>query len=123
MTLKEKIVVVCGEFDPFTPDDLNLLKKCRERGDWLIVGIYSDIWMATNRGGFTYNYESRNELLRNIKIVDEIFRFNDTDGTICNLLKIVKICYPRAHITFVSEQDMHNMPETKIRGINFETLR
>lgn len=123
MIIKEKIVVVCGEFDPFTPEDLKFIKKCREKGNWLIAGIHSDIWMATNRGGFSYNYESRSELLRNINLIDEVFRFNDTDGTICNLLKIVKVCYPRAYITYVSEQDMHNMPETKIRGINFETLR
>jgi glycerol-3-phosphate cytidylyltransferase-like family protein len=123
MTLKERIIIVCGEFDPITPDDFKFLKKCKEKGDWLVVGLHSDIWMATNRGGFSYNYESRHELLSQLNIVDEIFRFNDTDGTVCNLLKIVKICYPKAYITYVSEQDMHNMPETKIKGINFETFK
>jgi hypothetical protein len=55
--------------------------------------------------------------------VDEIFSFNDSDGTVCQLLKIIKICYPGANITYVSEDDMFNMPETKIKGINFETMK
>ena len=55
--------------------------------------------------------------------VDEVFTFNDSDGTVCQLLKLVKICYPHADITYVSNEDMDNMPEKKIRGITFETLK
>ena len=62
-------------------------------------------------------------IINNLKCVDEVFSFNDSDGTVCQLLKIVKICYPNADITYVSEMDMHNMPEMKIRGINFETMK
>jgi len=52
-----------------------------------------------------------------------VFTFDDTDGTVCQLLKLVKICYPNAEYTFVSQEDMHNMPESKIRGITFETMK
>jgi hypothetical protein len=38
-------------------------------------------------------------------------------------LKLVKICYPHSDITYISDEDMHNMPETKIRGITFETMK
>ena len=63
------------------------------------------------------------EIIKNIKVVDEVFSFNDSDGTVCQLLKIIKICYPNAEIIYVSQEDMHNMPETKIKGITFETMR
>ena len=79
--------------------------------------------MMYSVGGFVQNYETRREILSNIKCVDEIFSFNDTDGTVCQLLKIVKICYPQSDITYVSNMDMHNMPETKIKGITFETVK
>jgi hypothetical protein len=52
-----------------------------------------------------------------------VFSFNDSDGTVCQLLKIIKICYPYSDITYVSDMDMHNMPETKIPGITFETMK
>jgi glycerol-3-phosphate cytidylyltransferase-like family protein len=120
---KEKIIIVTGEFDPLDMESLRFLKKCKRKGDWLIVGVHSDWWMLYSIGGFVHNYETRREILSNIKCVDEIFSFNDTDGTVCQLLKIVKICYPYSDITYVSNMDMHNMPETKIKGITFETVK
>ena len=65
----------------------------------------------------------RREIIKNLKCVDEIFTFDDTDGTVCQLLKLVKIAYPYADITYVSQDDMFNMPESKIRGITFETMK
>ena len=120
---RDRIIVTCGEFDPLTHKELNFLKKCRNRGDWLVIGIHSDWWMMYARGGVVHSYTTRREIISNLKCVDEVFSFNDSDGTVCQLLKIVKICYPDSDITYVSREDMHNMPETKIRGINFETLK
>lgn len=120
---KDKIVVVCGTFDPLDLEELQLLQKCKQKGDWLVVGVHSDWWMMWCHGGFVMNYQTRREIIKNLKFVDEVFSFNDSDGTVCQLLKIVKICYPDANITYVSNEDMHNMPETKIKGITFETMK
>ena len=38
MIKKEKIAVVSGCYDPLTPNDLNFLKACKCKSDWLIVG-------------------------------------------------------------------------------------
>lgn len=123
MLKKERIIVVCCEFDPLDSEGLRFLQKCKKKGDWLAVGVHSDWWMMYARGGFVHNYETRREIVSNINCVDEVFSFNDSDGTVCQLLKIIKICYPDADITYVSDMDMHNMPETKIRGITFEKLK
>jgi glycerol-3-phosphate cytidylyltransferase-like family protein len=120
---KEKIVVVAGEFDPLSVDDLRFLKKCKMYGNWLIVGIHSDSWMQLCRNGSFLSYSERHEIVDSLKCVDETFQFNDNDGSVCNLLKLVKLCYPTADITYISNQDMHDMPETKIRGIKFEVLK
>ena len=120
---KEKIIVVAGEFDPLTIDDVRFLMKSKMHGNWLIVGVYSDSWMEICRGGYTLTRSERSEIVQNIKCVDEIFSFSDMDGTVCQLLKLVQICYPHSDITYISDEDMHNMPESKIRGINFETLK
>lgn len=123
MRKKEKIIITSGIYDPLTSDDVEFLRKCKSKGDWLVVGIHSDWWMMWSEGGFVHNYESRREIVKSIKYVDEIFTFNDSDGTVCQLLKLVKICYPHADITYITNEDMHNMPETKIKGINFEKLK
>ena len=123
MITPEKIIIITGTFDPLTLNELNFLKKCKQKGDWLVVGIHSDWWMLWAEGGMVQDYNTRREIIKNLKCVDEIFSFNDSDGTVCQLLKLVKICYPNANITYVSDLDMHNMPETKIKGITFETMK
>ena len=120
---RDKVIVTCGEYDPLSLEDIDFLKRCKSKGDWLAIGIHSDWWMKWARGGFVQDYDTRREILKNIKVVDEIFTFNDGDGTVCQLLKLVKICYPDADITYVSNEDMDNMPEKKIRGIKFETMK
>jgi glycerol-3-phosphate cytidylyltransferase-like family protein len=123
MNKKEKIIVTCGEFDPFTSTDLSFLKKCKSKGDWLIVGIHTDWWMQWCKGEINQRYGERREIVSSVKHVDEVMTFSDMDGTVCQLLKIVKIVYPDTDITYISNIDMNNMPETKIRGINFETIK
>ena len=120
---KEKIIVTCGIYDPLTLEEINFIKKCKSKGQWLIVGIHSDWWMMWAQGGYVQNRETRREIMQSIKYVDEIFNFNDTDGTVCQLLKLVKICYPNADITYVSSEAINDRPENKIRGIKFETIR
>ena len=120
---KEKIIVTSGDFDPISIKELQFLQKCRAKGDWLVVGLHSNIAVHMKTAKLNQDYEERKEILSNIKGVDEVFRFDDADGTVCNLLKLIKLCYPLAEITYVSEHDMHNMPETKIRGITFEVLK
>lgn len=119
----ERIVITCGTFDPLSIEELRFLKKCRDKGDWLIVGVHSDWWMMWTEGGFVQNYETRREIIKSLECVDEIFSFNDSDGTVVQLLKLVKICYPHSDITYISDEDMNNMPETKVKGITFETMK
>ena len=120
---KDRIIITCGTFDPLSYDELLYLKKCHHRGEWLVVGVHTDWWMQWSEGGYVQSYETRREIIKSLKYVDEVFAFNDSDGTVCQLLKLVKICYPQADITYISQEDMHNMPETKIKGITFETMK
>jgi cytidyltransferase-like protein len=119
---RDRIIVTSGNYDILTTEDIRFLQKCRSKGDWLIVGLHSDIIVHMSTNKLNNTYDDRQELLQSLKCVDEILRFNDSDGTSCNLLKSVKLFYPQADITFISKYDMHNMPETKIRGITFEVL-
>jgi len=120
---KEHIIITCGTFDPLKMDDINYLSKCKQKGDWLIVGVHSDAWLKKMHGGLLLPYKERSKIVREIKIIDEVFNFNDSDFTVRQILKLVKFCYPDALITYVSEADMKDMPEAKITGITFETMK
>lgn len=119
---RDKIVVIAGNYDIVTVEDIRFIKTCKRKGDWLIVGLHSDIMVHLTTNNIHNNYDNRLEFLQSLKYVDEVLRFNDSDGTYCNLLKCVKLFYPNSEITFITKHDMNNMPETKIRGINFEVI-
>lgn len=119
---RDKIVVTSGDYDILSVEDARFLSKCREKGQWLIVGLHSDMLVHLRTSTIYNTYDDRQEILESLRCVDEVMRFNDADGTACNLLKSVKLFYPQAEITFISKYDMNNMPERKIRGINFEII-
>jgi cytidyltransferase-like protein len=119
---REKIIVTSGDYDIMSVKDVRFLQKCKSLGDWLIVGLNSDIVSHMKNGHLFNDYEDRLEMLSQISSVDEVLKYNDVDGTDCNLLKLVKLCYPQAVITYVSKYDMKNMPEAKIRGIKFQVI-
>ena len=89
---KDRIIITSGSFDPLSIEELNLLKRCKSKGDWLIVGVHTDWYMMWSLGGFVQNYDTRREIVKSLNIVDEVMTFNDSDGTVCQLLKIAKIC-------------------------------
>lgn len=122
-TRKETIVVTCSEFDPLSEEELNLLKMCKEKGNWLIVGLYSDWWLTHTRGGFVQKYDTRAEIVKNLKLVDEVFKFDDSDGTVYNLLEIVRTVYHGSNIVFISDPDTQQMPQKKLKGVKFETVK
>lgn len=125
MQQKDQIIVTAGTYNPLTLIDLNFLKQCKKKGDWLAVGVHTDKYIIHNlsQNQIIQSYSTRVEILKSLKFVDEVFLFDDTDGTVCQLLKIVKICYENSNITYISQRDMFNSPETRIRGINFEIIK
>ena len=120
---REKIIVISGEFDPPSYNEFKLLKKCKSMCDWLAVGIHSDAYMKLLRNGYKNTLDQRKEVVESFPFVDEVFTFNDMDGSSCNLLRLIKMCYPMSNIIYVSQTDMTNMPESRIRGITFETIK
>lgn len=123
MSRKEKIAIVCGDYDPLSYEDLKFLQICKSKADWLVVGVHSDHYLMSNKGGYMQDYPERCSIIQALSCVDEVFHFNDSNGNVSNLLRLVKACYPHAEYYYVSENDMHNAPETKIKGITFVTMK
>lgn len=69
-----KRVLTYGTFDLFHYDHLMYLKKCKELGDYLFVGVSNDDFNENkkNKRAF-YPYEIRKEIVNAIKYVDFVF--------------------------------------------------
>ena len=85
----KKIVLVTGGFDPLHSGHILYLKKARELGDYLIVGINSDRWLIRKKGFYFLSLKERSLIIKNLKMVSEVKTWNDDDNT-ANLI-ILKI--------------------------------
>jgi len=116
----KKIIVVSGGFDPVHSGHIRLIKEARLLGDMLIVGINSDEWLARKKGRAFMPWQERLCVLNNLSSVDEVYTFDDEDGTACHLLQQVRAHYPDAKIVFANGGDRThlNIPEMDIKDDN-----
>ena len=65
-------ILTYGTFDVLHRGHINLLRRAKERGDYLIVGISTDEFNAIKGKRSYYDYETRKEMLEAIRYVDEV---------------------------------------------------
>jgi cytidyltransferase-like protein len=116
------IVIVSGGFDPVHSGHIRLIKEARLLGDMLIVGINSDEWLARKKGRAFMPWTERLCVLNNLSMVDEVYTFDDDDGTACHLLQQVRAHYPTARIIFANGGDRtdKNIPEMSFQDDNIK---
>ncbi len=67
---KKKVVITYGTFDMFHIGHLNLLKRAKELGDYLIVAVSTDEFNEKKGKKTLIPYEQRAEIVKAIKYVD-----------------------------------------------------
>jgi cytidyltransferase-like protein len=115
------IVVVSGGFDPVHSGHIKLIKQARLLGDMLIVGINSDEWLARKKGRAFMPWQERLCVINNLQQVDEVYTFDDDDGTATHLLQQVRAHYPADRIIFANGGDrtQDNIPEMAVPNVEF----
>ena len=77
---KYKIGYVPGVYDLFHIGHLNLIRRCKERCEYLIVGVLSDELVEYFKGNKPYiPYEERAEIVKALRDVDEVVEVNFTN--------------------------------------------
>ncbi len=74
-----KVVLTYGTYDLLHYGHIRLLKRAKELGDYLIVGISTDEFNAIKGKKSYYSYEKRKLMLEAIKYVDKVIPENDWD--------------------------------------------
>jgi len=90
---KKTIVFTNGCFDLLHPGHIKILKKAKQLGDVLILGLNSDFSIKRLKGKSRpiLNQNARLEILSAISYIDYIVLFNQT--TPLNLIKMIKPDY------------------------------
>jgi glycerol-3-phosphate cytidylyltransferase len=82
-----KTVITYGTFDILHRGHINLLRRARELGDRLIVGLSSDEFNAGKHKSSLLNYENRKHVLESIRYVDLVFAESTWDQKVGDILK------------------------------------
>jgi cytidyltransferase-like protein len=116
-----KIIVVTGGFDPIHSGHIAYINEARKLGDLLVVGLNSDEWLVRKKGRAFMPWQERAAVLSAIHGVSRVEHFNDSDGSACDLLEIIKRQFPYATVIFANGGDRtkENIPEMSVPGIEF----
>ena len=117
-----KIVIATGGFDPVHSGHIKYLQEARHNGDKLVVGLNSDAWLERKKGRPFMPFEERKAVLEELRCVDEVVAFDDTDGSAVKLLENFQSSYSYAEIIFVNGGDRtaENIPEMAVKNIMFK---
>ena len=111
-----KIVLVTGGFDPIHSGHLAYFKSARTLGDRLIVGVNTDDWLIRKKGRPFMSYQERFAIVSNLRDVDEVVLFDDSDNSAKDAIRIVRSRYTEADIVFANGGDRtkENIPEMDV---------
>jgi len=71
--IKYNKILTCGTFDLYHIGHVNMLKKAKNMGDYLIVGISSDRCNSEKNKKSIISQEDRYNIVKSCKYVDEVF--------------------------------------------------
>ena len=119
--MKKTVVIVSGGFDPLHSGHINYLESAARLGDKLIVALNSDKWLTRKKGRPFMEFEERACIIDRLDMVDNVWGFDDEDGSAKAALEQAKKAYPDYTIVFCNGGDRteDNIPEMEVGGIQF----
>jgi cytidyltransferase-like protein len=115
-----KIVLITGGFDPLHSGHIAYFKAAKTLGDILIVGLNSDDWLVRKKGAAFMPWNERLCIINNLSMVDEVFTFDDDDGSAKHFIQQARAHYPDAELIFANGGDRtkDNIPEMDVVDCN-----
>jgi cytidyltransferase-like protein len=115
-----KIVLITGGFDPLHSGHIAYFKAAKTLGDMLIVGLNSDDWLVRKKGAAFMPWNERLCVINNLSMVDEVYTFDDDDGSAKHFIQQARAHYPDAELIFANGGDRtkDNIPEMDVVDSN-----
>ena len=129
----EKIILLTGGFDPPHVGHLAMFEQAARYDAKVVVGLNSNTWLLNKKGYVFMEWQERATMLLGLKHVDEVFAFDDSDGTAIEAVKTVAnrdsgneiepICDNVVYFANGGDRTQENVPEQEIcEELNVEML-
>ena len=82
-----KRVMTYGTFDLLHYGNINILKRAKSLGDYLIVGLSSDEFNELKGKKSVMSYEERKEILESIRYVDKVIKESNWEQKVDDIIK------------------------------------
>jgi cytidyltransferase-like protein len=115
-----KVVLCTGGYDPLHSGHIAYFKAAKTLGDMLIVGLNSDEWLERKKGRAFMPWNERLCIINNLSMVDEVYTFDDEDGSARAFIRQARAHYPDAVFIFANGGDRTaaNIPEMDVGDSN-----
>lgn len=84
----QRTVLTYGTFDLFHPGHVQLLKRARELGSRLVVGLSTDEFNARKGKKSVMSFEDRKAVLESCRYVDEVFPEDDWQQKVTDVIRL-----------------------------------
>jgi D-beta-D-heptose 7-phosphate kinase/D-beta-D-heptose 1-phosphate adenosyltransferase len=88
----DKTVLVSGGFDPIHGGHVQMIRDAAAFGNVIVVAN-SDDWLMRKKGYIFMSFEERAKILKEIKGVIMVSAVDDSDGTVCKALRMLRPDY------------------------------
>lgn len=115
-----KTVLVTGGFDPLHSGHIEYFKEAKKLGDRLVVGVNSDDWLTRKKGKPFLPFHERVAIIKELKMVDQVIGFNDSDDTANHAIMQV-ISTSKGKVVFANggDRSKQNIPEMALSDVEF----
>lgn len=111
----KKIIITSGFFNPIHIGHINLIKKAKELGDFLVVIVNNDKQVKI-KGSFPFMPEQeRIEIVKALRYADDVILAVDNDGFVPKSLEMIAKKY-QGDLYFAKggDRNVSNLPESEI---------
>ncbi|WP_418514994.1 glycerol-3-phosphate cytidylyltransferase [Erysipelothrix rhusiopathiae] len=82
-----KKIITYGTFDLFHKGHLELIRRAKELGDYLIVAVSTDEFNLEKGKETVISFNDRIEIVKSIRYVDEVIAEKNWDQKICDIME------------------------------------